>query len=1123
MVTRDFTHTSGRVIDNLVTVLSFKPDLTGLEKTKHALLDMNDVLGGFGKRLAGIGAGMTLANIGHIAQFAGYEKSLKRMQALAGVAAEDLHKVDRAITDIALTFGKSQGDISEGIYFLASSSLSLEQAIDGARMAAKGAAVGLGEVGNLSQLILVATQAFRKDGLTATQVIDQLTKAVEVSALEADDLGGALSGVISMGSEMGVKFEEVVGLLAAMSQTGTSASEGVTQLNMVLTSLLDEGSDAAPLLASVGMSAQQLRDSIHKSGLFATLNNLFDSLGGVEATLVKRLFPEIRASRGVLNIFGNQVESSARALDAIADSAGATDEAWNVMRTAISSKWSLLWTAFVSTSTGIGKALGPATKLMLDVITPAFRAFARVLNTTNPLVRTFYNLMGGIGFAALTGGTLMIMAAWASKFMLYMHLFRGTIGVLRRMSGTSPQLGELFAQSRAAQAAQAAASRAGMGPLPLSALAFEGAWVWGMVNRKRKGEPTLGPEAKERTKRFFDMTDAKHEEAFQQESKRLRDEVSAQTETAKAAEREYRKHSLDADSADPIRAGQSKRRMDAARDAAQQAQRQLDDLATASAMAYTMRGEHRRQQRGSARFRAAARAWESVMDGGGRRVRRAQDPTALFGLRGAGRPIDTVARSLAELGILTPWLVLMMGKLTLRFHRFADALNAFWLVQRLTSLVTSMGVALWQGLPVLRRMALLSWAPVVPFTSFGAELGRESWLQARRGWGAGADWLLGPYAQNRDARGRFAAGRSRQWRTRPLGRAWGRVAGAGQGAGVGLVDMLFGQRLPQRGARGRFQQRRRQGRGAMSWLWNAAEFTDRIPGTRRWRRAAPQRARRRAVRSRFLERNIFGRMPGGRSLFRFGGRVAGRIGARVGLMALGGIVGGGLAATLGAVASIAAIAVLVYKNFFKIRELIDRLPSSLVWVKVILLGIAQVFRLLGFLVVKLAQALWWVVKQVLAPIIAAVRWIWNITRGIREWAQGLGHKLFGSMMEADADHPDARGGVSGRNTQLAPQGGATARGVPMYASGGIVPGRSWQMQPAMLHGGEAVLPSALTRRLMNASAPSNGGMVFNLRFDEGAVVVHDAQDARVVARGVVSNIEHEIRNLGYAFENSIDT
>jgi TP901 family phage tail tape measure protein len=191
----------------------------------------------------------------------------------------------------------------------------------------KASAVGLGETKTIADLATSALNAYGKENLSATDATDVLTASVREGKLEASALSAAMGQVLPVASNMGVQFHEVGAAFAAMSRTGTNASEAATSLNAILAGLLKTTPDAEKALEDMSLSSEGLKQQIKDEGLLSvltTLKNKFDQ----NKDAVQRVFPNVRALKGVLDLVGASAETNAEIFVSLSKSVGATDEAF---------------------------------------------------------------------------------------------------------------------------------------------------------------------------------------------------------------------------------------------------------------------------------------------------------------------------------------------------------------------------------------------------------------------------------------------------------------------------------------------------------------------------------------------------------------------------------------------------------------------------------------------------------------------------------------------------------------------------------------------------------------------------------------------------------------------------
>ena len=228
---------------------------------------------------------------------------------------------------MAIETGVSSNKAAEALFFITSAGLRGSEAME-VLQALKAAAVGLGETKTVADLATSALNAYKGTGLSASDATDVLTAAVREGKLESSELASSMGMVLPVASNMGVQFHEVGAAFAAMSRTGTNASMAATALNSILSGLLKPTEDAEKALAEMGLSSKGLKEQIKEKGLLSVLKTLkteFDKNGDAAA----RVFPNLRALRGVLDLVGASADVNAEIFVSLSDSVGATDDSFS--------------------------------------------------------------------------------------------------------------------------------------------------------------------------------------------------------------------------------------------------------------------------------------------------------------------------------------------------------------------------------------------------------------------------------------------------------------------------------------------------------------------------------------------------------------------------------------------------------------------------------------------------------------------------------------------------------------------------------------------------------------------------------------------------------------------------
>jgi hypothetical protein len=201
--------------------------------------------------------------------------------------------------------------------------------------------------------------------------------------------------------------------MAAMSKTGTDAATGATQLTAILASLKKPSSQAVDALDAMGMSTEGVQQSLREKGLLDTLVMLQDGLKktGQDTTA---LFPNIRALKGVLDLTGAGLEDNKKVFDALTDSMGATDKAFEKTAKSASFKMTQGFNAMKESLMEVGQVImitvAPLIKRLGDFFTLLSEKFKALSPQTKKLIVVLAGIAAALGPVIAIIGTLMTMA-----------------------------------------------------------------------------------------------------------------------------------------------------------------------------------------------------------------------------------------------------------------------------------------------------------------------------------------------------------------------------------------------------------------------------------------------------------------------------------------------------------------------------------------------------------------------------------------------------------------------------------------------------------------------------------------------------------------------------------------
>jgi len=359
----------------------FQVDTSGLDeavsqakKAGGKISDQMDKAGKKAGKVFAAGLGAATAAVAGIATssvkaFSDFESKIAQIEGLVGVTGAELDELAEAAKRLGPEFGKSGNEAAEALFFITSAGLRGQDAIDVLEASLKASTVGLGDVTTIADLATSAMNAYGVEVLSATDATDVLTSAVREGKLAPEELSGAMGAVLPVASAMGISFDEVGAAFAAMSRTGTGASEAATQLRGIMTSILKPSVQAEEALNDMGLSSAGLQQQIKDKGLLSVLETLTETFANNEVG-AQAVFGNVRALSGIMDLMGSNVEGTRAIFNNMADTTGILDEAFESTSETAEFKFNQAMAKIKSTGLVIGGALLPLLATLFTSLAP---------------------------------------------------------------------------------------------------------------------------------------------------------------------------------------------------------------------------------------------------------------------------------------------------------------------------------------------------------------------------------------------------------------------------------------------------------------------------------------------------------------------------------------------------------------------------------------------------------------------------------------------------------------------------------------------------------------------------------------------------------------------------------
>jgi TP901 family phage tail tape measure protein len=391
--------------------------------------NFGNIMSGLGRHISKVGSDLTkyitgplsLVSAASVKLGSDFESSLQKIVGLVGVSQKQVDQWGKDILKIAPDLGKAPAELADALFFVTSAGIKGAKAMDVLEMSAKASSAGLGDTKTIADLVTSAMNAYGQENLSAAEATDIVAMAVRQGKAEASELASTMGQVLPLASEMGVSFDQVAAAQAAMTRTGTDASEASTQLKSIMSGLLKPSKQAEEQLQKMGTSASKMRKQIREEGLLSALTDLRKKTNKYGEEAMAKVFPNIRGLMGVLDLMGSNAEENAKIFDEVSDSSGTMEEAFKSSSKTLDFKWNkALSQAKVMAITlfdALKARLIPKIEMLTAVIAKITNRFASMSPEMQDTIINFALMAAAIGPGAIVLGGIITKIGTAFTFV----------------------------------------------------------------------------------------------------------------------------------------------------------------------------------------------------------------------------------------------------------------------------------------------------------------------------------------------------------------------------------------------------------------------------------------------------------------------------------------------------------------------------------------------------------------------------------------------------------------------------------------------------------------------------------------------------------------------------------
>jgi len=408
------------------------------EKLHAGLKAAQSRLSMFGKQVQEMG--LKLLNVAAVAAtplvastkaFGDFQQSLANLRAVANPTSDELDLVRRKALQLSRETATSPTAVVDAFTELLKTGMPLEKVLGGAAKAAlEFARVGQLEVPDAATTMADALNVFAREGLSATQVVDILSKAADASSIGLEQMNQSFAQSSAAFGLTNQRLQDLATAIGIMGNAGIKGSDAGTSLRTMVLRLTGAVGESQEVLDQFGIKTRDASGAMRP--LRAIVGELQTKLGGLD---------KVARDQALYKLFGADairagsilMEQGVQGWDeftAKVEGSLPVSRKAEIMNDTLWGSFRRLWGALER----IGIAIGDAISMPLGAVSGAITRYAgfveTILKKNQWISQTFFGVVVAIGAA----GAALVTLGVSSKLIGFAL---GSVSVILKAIGAA--------------------------------------------------------------------------------------------------------------------------------------------------------------------------------------------------------------------------------------------------------------------------------------------------------------------------------------------------------------------------------------------------------------------------------------------------------------------------------------------------------------------------------------------------------------------------------------------------------------------------------------------------------------------------------------------------------------
>lgn len=242
--------------------------------------------------------------------------------------SEQVNTFRDSVLEYASGSTKGLNDITGALYTAVSAGVQWADAVGFVSTAEKLAVSGQGDLTSSTNVLIGSMNAYGAAAGEAGKYSDILMQTVLLGQTTLPELAQSLAMVTSTAAAAGISFGDVNAAVAALTAAGVPTSQAMTGIQAAISNIIKPTKDAEETAASLGLEFSAT--ALKTKGFDGVMKDVYTTTGG-NIEVMAKLFGSMEGLKTASALGADKAGVYAKALDAMANSAGSTDRAFAVL------------------------------------------------------------------------------------------------------------------------------------------------------------------------------------------------------------------------------------------------------------------------------------------------------------------------------------------------------------------------------------------------------------------------------------------------------------------------------------------------------------------------------------------------------------------------------------------------------------------------------------------------------------------------------------------------------------------------------------------------------------------------------------------------------------------------